>query len=147
KSEIRNQNEIRSPKSELSPQVYVGQVGYRLLAIDPSRLTFHVSRFTQHPSRFPPSLTYASARLPFLVSLLSIEFRAAGLCLPDLGLWLDPQEPQIGPERVFVSHAHSDHIAAHREVILSTPTARLMQARVPGARREHILEFDQPRTF
>jgi DNA ligase-1 len=81
------------------------------------------------------------------VSLLSIEFRAGNLRLPGLGLWLDPHEPQTGPDRVFVSHAHSDHIAAHREVILSSPTARLMQARVPGQRLEHLLNFDEPHRF
>ena len=46
-----------------------------------------------------------------------IEFRAGNLHLPELGLWLDPHEPQLGSELVFVSHAHSDHVAAHREVI------------------------------
>ena len=37
----------------------------------------------------------------------------------------------------FVSHAHSDHIAPHREIIVSERTARLMQARMPGERHEH----------
>ncbi len=78
---------------------------------------------------------------------LQLEYRFGGLHLPQLGLWLDPHEPQLGPERVFVSHAHSDHIAAHREVILSAPTARLMQALLPGPRREHVLEFGHRRRF
>ena len=60
---------------------------------------------------------------------------------------MDPDEPHLGPERVFISHAHSDHIAAHREVILSEPTARLMQARLPGLRHEHILPFGQCHRF
>ena len=76
-----------------------------------------------------------------------IEFRDGGLWLPDLGLWLDPHQPCAGPERVFVSHAHSDHVAAHREVILSEPTSRLMQARVPGERLEHRLAFGEKREF
>jgi len=67
--------------------------------------------------------------------------------LPELGLWLDPHEPKAGPEKVFVSHAHSDHTAAHREVILSAATSRLMRARVPGERLEHVLEFNQPACF
>jgi DNA ligase-1 len=67
--------------------------------------------------------------------------------LPELQLWLDPHEPQIGTERVFVSHAHSDHVAAHREVILSAPTAKLMQARLPGTRLEHVLKFGESRRF
>jgi len=81
------------------------------------------------------------------VSLLQLEFRAGALHLPRLGLWLDAHEPQAGPERVFVSHAHSDHVAAHREVILSAPTARLMEARLGGVRAEHILPFGQQRQF
>jgi DNA ligase-1 len=81
------------------------------------------------------------------VSRFRIEYRRGDLHLPDLGLWLDPHEPQLGPEQVFVSHAHSDHTAAHREVILSAPTAKLMQARVPGQRLEHVMEFGQTAEF
>jgi len=60
---------------------------------------------------------------------------------------MDPDEPRLGPEKVFISHAHSDHIAPHREVILSAPTAKLMQARMPGTRQEHVLPFGESRTF
>ena len=67
--------------------------------------------------------------------------------MPALGLWLDPHDPQPGPEKVFVSHAHADHLGAHREVILSAPTARLMQARMGGERLENILPFGEARTF
>src|SRR6266498_1174963 len=83
----------------------------------------------------------------FTVSFPRIEFRAGDLHISELELWLDPHEPQLGPEKVFVSHAHSDHVAAHREVILSAPTAKLMQARVPGKRHEHILNFGESRRF
>jgi DNA ligase 1 len=76
-----------------------------------------------------------------------MEFRAGSLHLPALGLWLDAHDPQHGPERVFVSHAHADHVAAHREVILSGPTAKLMQARLPGSRFEHLLNFGEPKRF
>lgn len=78
---------------------------------------------------------------------LRIEFQNGGLYLPQLGLWLDAHEPQLGPERVFVSHAHSDHVAAHREVILSSATAQLMAARLPGVRQEHVLGFGQTKRF
>src|SRR3954464_15470617 len=81
------------------------------------------------------------------LSAFRIEYQNGDLHLPDLNLWLDPHEPRTGPERVFVSHAHSDHIAAHREVILSKPTSKLMQARVPGVRLEHTLEFGESRRF
>lgn len=67
--------------------------------------------------------------------------------MPELGLWLDPREPKVGGELVFVSHAHSDHIAAHREVIVTAPTARLMQTRVRGARIEHTLRYGHPVEF
>ncbi len=61
-----------------------------------------------------------------------------GVYLPAEDLWLDPWDAK---PLAFVSHAHSDHIAPHREIILSERTARLMQARMPGERQEHILEF------
>jgi DNA ligase-1 len=66
-----------------------------------------------------------------------------GVHLPLYDLWLDPWDDQ---DFAFVSHAHSDHIGRHREVILSTITARLMAARLPGERVEHRLEFMQPAT-
>ena len=59
-----------------------------------------------------------------------MHFERGAIHLPQLGLWLDAHEPQEGPERVFVSHAHSDHTGLHREVILSAATARLMEARL-----------------
>jgi hypothetical protein len=92
-------------------------------------------------------LTNPTRRLDFSVSLLQVQFRAGGLHLPRLGLWLDAHDPQTGPERVFVSHAHSDHTAAHREVILSAPTAKLMEARLGGLRSEHVLAFGEKRQF
>jgi len=81
------------------------------------------------------------------VSFLRLEFHDGGLHFPELGLWMDPHEPQLGPEKVFVSHAHSDHVAGHREVILSAPTARLMQERVLGGRQENVLQFGEARSF
>ena len=78
---------------------------------------------------------------------LDFRFHRGGLHFPELGLWLDPHERQTGTDRVFVSHAHSDHTAAHREVILSEPTARLMQSRLGGKRMEHLLPFGTARRF
>jgi DNA ligase-1 len=68
-----------------------------------------------------------------------VEFRA-GVWLPQIGWWLDAHFPQ---ERAFVSHAHSDHIAPHGEILCSLGTSRLMQARMPGERVEHVLPFGQ----
>jgi DNA ligase-1 len=65
-----------------------------------------------------------------------------GVYLPAQDLWLDPWQPK---HFAFVSHAHSDHIAPHEEVILSERTARLMQTRMPGTRIEHLLPFGEQR--
>jgi DNA ligase 1 len=65
-----------------------------------------------------------------------------GVFLPAQSLWLDPWDAK---EFAFVSHAHSDHIAPHCDIIVSERTARLMQARMPGERTEIILPFRQPR--
>ncbi|HZS19121.1 MAG TPA: ATP-dependent DNA ligase [Candidatus Udaeobacter sp.] len=65
-----------------------------------------------------------------------------GICLPDQNLWLDPWDAK---PFAFVSHAHSDHIAGHQEIIVSERTARLMQSRLPGDRIEHILPFGERR--
>lgn len=81
------------------------------------------------------------------MSALAVRFDRGGVFLPDAGLWLDPHDPKAGPERVFISHAHSDHIGLHREVILSAPTARLVRARLHGEWREHVLPFGEPAEF
>ena len=64
-----------------------------------------------------------------------------GVYLPNENVWLDPLDPK---SFAFVSHAHSDHIAPHEEIIVSERTSRLMQARLPGKRHEHVLPFGQP---
>jgi DNA ligase 1 len=65
-----------------------------------------------------------------------------GVYLPRQDLWLDPWDAK---RFAFVSHAHSDHIAPHEEIIVSERTARLMQSRLPGSRTEHILPFAERR--
>ena len=65
-----------------------------------------------------------------------------GVYLPEQDLWLDPWDAK---RLAFVSHAHSDHIALHDEIIVSERTARLMQARLPGKRTEHVLPFRERR--
>lgn len=77
------------------------------------------------------------------MSLFKIEFRGGGVFLPNLGLWLDSHEARA-EGLVFVSHAHSDHTAAHREVIVSAPTSRLMRSRQSGEWVEHVLPYHQP---
>jgi len=70
-------------------------------------------------------------------SVINVRYER-GIFLPDQDIWLDPWDAK---QFAFVSHAHSDHIAAHAEIIVSERTARLMQARLPGERSEHILPF------
>ncbi|MEP6686283.1 MAG: ATP-dependent DNA ligase [Verrucomicrobiota bacterium] len=66
-----------------------------------------------------------------------------GIFLPEQNLWLDPWDAK---PLAFVSHAHSDHIAPHAEIIVSERTARLMQARMPGKRSEQIVPFSERTT-
>ena len=65
----------------------------------------------------------------------------AGVHLPQIGWWLDARRAQ---PRAFVSHAHSDHIAPHREIVTTRATASLMRLRLDGKRRETILDYGQP---
>ena len=81
------------------------------------------------------------------MSALSFHSHRGGIHLPALRLWLDGTESQKGADRVFVSHAHSDHIAAHSEVILSAPTSRFLEVRLRGQRKEHVLAFSEPAEF
>jgi len=67
-----------------------------------------------------------------------------GVYLPRENLWLDPWDRK---PFAFVSHAHSDHIAPHDEIIVSERTARLMQARLPGKRNEHVVPFGERKTI
>ena len=70
-----------------------------------------------------------------------VESRNGGIFLPQADLWLDPPFPVA---RAFVSHAHADHIAPHREVICSEGTARLMASRMAGERSEIVVPWDMP---
>lgn len=69
-----------------------------------------------------------------------VQFRN-GVWLPQVGWWLDARFPV---DRSFVSHAHFDHIAAHREVLCSAGTARLLRARLPAPVQERVLPFGHP---
>jgi DNA ligase-1 len=79
------------------------------------------------------------------VPALEFHYRDGGIYLPHLRLWLDPHRAK--QELAFVSHAHSDHTARHREVILTAPTARFMTERLGGKRTEHLLNFGERKTF
>jgi DNA ligase-1 len=67
-----------------------------------------------------------------------VESRA-GIWLPQIAWWLDAHCPQ---KRSFVSHAHSDHVAPHGEILCSAGTSQLLHARMPGFDGiEHVLPF------
>ena len=73
------------------------------------------------PVRAGPVNMVAQA-LCFRVNFHVIEVRyERGIYLPAQDLWLDPWDAK---RFAFVSHAHSDHIAPHREIIVSERTAR-----------------------
>ncbi len=74
--------------------------------------------------------------------MISVQYER-GVYLPNEKIWLDPWDAK---PFAFVSHAHSDHIAPHDEIIVSERTSRLMQARLPGERHEHVLPFGEPST-
>ncbi len=74
--------------------------------------------------------------------MIDVRFER-GVYLSQQDLWLDPWDAK---HFAFVSHAHIDHIAPHDEVIASERTARLMQSRLPGGRKEHVLPFGERRT-
>ena len=63
-----------------------------------------------------------------------------GVWLPQIGWWLDAQQAAA---RSFVTHAHSDHIARHREVVCTGPTALFLRERLGRRKEEHVLPFGQ----
>lgn len=64
-----------------------------------------------------------------------------GIFLPQIGWWLDAPRPV---DRSLVTHAHSDHIARHREIVCTAATARLIQERLPGERLLRPIPFGEP---
>jgi len=70
-----------------------------------------------------------------------VEMRGGSIYLPQVDLWCDAHKPA---EFSFVSHAHFDHLAKHRRIVMSEGTRRLMAARMPGQREEIVLPFETP---
>ncbi|MCS7025941.1 MAG: MBL fold metallo-hydrolase [Bryobacteraceae bacterium] len=59
-----------------------------------------------------------------------VEATPNGICLPEIGLWLDAREPSPA---CWISHAHRDHArSAHGLVVATSATLSLYQARVNG---------------
>ena len=64
-----------------------------------------------------------------------------GIHLPQIGWSLDAQSRV---SRSFISHAHSDHVARHSEVLCTPATASFLDARIPGKRLIHEVPFGIP---
>jgi len=69
-----------------------------------------------------------------------IQYSEKGIYLPSIDLWMDPHR---SVDFAYVSHAHFDHMAAHRQVLTSEATAQLMNKRMPGERKITALPFGQ----
>ena len=63
-----------------------------------------------------------------------------GVFLPEQGLWLDPIRPR---PRAVISHAHSDHVAAHDCAFVTPETHRLLNQRRPSLTRLVPLPYFQ----
>jgi hypothetical protein len=63
-----------------------------------------------------------------------------GVYLPDLDLWLDPRQPR---HRAVISHAHSDHVAAHTLAYATPETCRLVTHRRPSIDTVRPLPYEE----
>jgi Cft2 family RNA processing exonuclease len=71
-----------------------------------------------------------------------VQVHAAGLHLPEAGLWLDASKPQ---KLSFVSHAHTDHISPHEKALMTAATRRFFDLRLAGHKTELVeLEYNKP---
>ena len=83
------------------------------------------------------------ADLDVIFRVIEVRYER-GVYLPQQDFWLDPWDAK---RVAFVSHAHSDHIAPHKEVVVSERTAHLMQVCLPSSRIEHPLPFGEKRSI
>jgi len=89
----------------------------------------------------PPSESHQNRRM--LSRARPFQFEQGAVHFPELGLWLDAHRSRSAEEWVVITHAHADHIARHKRVILTEPTARLLRQRLGGRREERILRFGE----
>src|SRR2546428_1067260 len=79
---------------------------------------------------------YGTSKNLKLNSLFMMEVRyERGIYLPKQDLWLDPRDAK---RFAFVSHAHSDHIAPHDEIIVSEHCATHASAAPRDAHRAGV---------
>ena len=64
----------------------------------------------------------------------------SGVYLPEQGLWLDPRKPR---PRAVISHAHSDHVAAHPLAYATAATRRLVTHRRRSTGTVEALSYGQ----
>ena len=65
----------------------------------------------------------------------------SGVYLPEQRLWLDPRKPR---PRAVISHAHSDHVAAHPLAYATAATRRLVTHRHRSTGTVEALPYGQP---
>jgi Cft2 family RNA processing exonuclease len=68
----------------------------------------------------------------------------SGVFLPEQRLWLDPKRPR---PRAVISHAHSDHVAAHPLAYATPATRRLVSSRRPSARGIEAIPYGETLTL
>ena len=62
------------------------------------------------------------------------------LYIPEIDLWLDSKRvKQFG----YVSHAHTDHLARHKQILCTPPTAEFIEKRIKPTDYQ-LLKFGQP---
>jgi hypothetical protein len=64
----------------------------------------------------------------------------SGVYLPEQRLWLDPRKPR---PRAVISHAHSDHVAAHPLAYATAATRRLVTHRRRSTGKVEALSYGQ----
>lgn len=94
--------------------------------------------------RLPPPRDSIAA---MTVRVRPFRFERGAVHFPGLALWLDAHDSRGADEWAVVTHAHADHIARHRRVILTEPTARLLRQRLGGQREERVLRFGERTQF
>jgi hypothetical protein len=67
-----------------------------------------------------------------------------GVYLPEQNLWLDPRQPR---PRAVISHAHSDHVAAHPLAYATPATRRLVTHRRPSLGTVEAIPYGQTVTL
>jgi Cft2 family RNA processing exonuclease len=80
------------------------------------------------------------------VAEIVVRYKAGGIHLPELGLWLDSHARQ-GSEWVFISHAHADHIRAHQQSMATEPTFFFMHQRLKCQGREKVMACEMAEDF